>query len=58
MKKIYETPLTVEVKVNLEAHLMEGSPLERYEQNATVNGDDNYEYSLSRGGSSAWGDEE
>ena len=57
MKKIYEAPSVVEVRVDLQAHLMEGSPIVRNESNATVNGSGDYEYSLSRH-ASVWGDDE
>lgn len=47
----------VEVKVDLQAHLMEGSPIHRVETEATVSGEGDYQYSLSRG-TSVWGDDD
>ena len=57
MKKIYQSPMTMVVKVNMKYHLMD--PSVRATANpATVNNDGEYNTLSRRGGSDLWDDDE
>jgi len=57
MKKIYMKPETISYKVELSALMGNSIPLENTEE-ASTNGENEYEHSLSRGGRGFWDDEE